>query len=296
MMGDDAERAEDEYWANWGHYNLRGGVRRYAEERVPAEEALEEDWSEGGLVQRFPEGLTAEEISERITASPIANPIPGLTYWEMTPERRAGAVNPRLVAHRTNTNATWNLGDTSPQEGRQMFAGDPDHYGPGEARREHERARAVERARQEREAIEEAHKAKEANWRRAKIAARLREIMEGIGTDQEPDVSMDELEALGDYVTKRLTELKRAAQVPLEPDVSTDGPCVVTFSRSYDSGRTSYTYVALRIPNGPSAGMWTTTGHRVRNFLTWNELMEFAAGGNPDRPVVVQVVSGWTLL
>lgn len=293
-MGDDAERAEDEYWADWGQYNPRNRARRAVEERLQAEAAQEEDWSHGGMVQRFPEGLTPEEIAERLTASLTPGERATLRYWDMTPEQRAGGVDGRLVAHRTSTDPTWNVGTTNPQEGRQMFAGDPD-------RRDHmlASAQAVERARQEREAIAEASKVKMAQWRRGQLTGRIRHVLEGTEDPRggpEPEATQEELERLAEYATKRLAELKKRAQFPPEPDV-TDGPCVVTFSRSFDSGRTSYTYAALRIPNGPSAGMWTTTGHRVRNVMTWDELMKFAAGpGERHDQVIVQVVTGWTLL
>jgi hypothetical protein len=357
-MGYDAERAEDDRWADPDG----------AEREAALDTGSGESWVDGGMV-----GHDAEEdltdLGER-PQDPAADAryLREIGYWNMTPAQRAGLANETLVEH-TN----------SPKEGPEMYdmddmgalemqdaearaqaiarreavrqenlrreaarryeAGDGDNPYPNPflSAQERERAEAKEREfaqdlldvfgnpfkpgpfplagtkdRLERkEALErKLRKAavmlgqyepvnpdrpeKSEAVRQAQLHNRIKGVLGGWGVSTDPakeaPATVEELERLRDWSTARLAHLTR---FPAEPEL-TDGPCVVSFSRTY--GGRAYSYAALRVPAGRQRGTWVVTGPRSPAYVSWDELMIWVEKGTPsDQAVVIATVSSWIL-
>jgi hypothetical protein len=122
------------------------------------------------------------------------------------------------------------------------------------------------------------------------LVNRLRGVLGGwgVGTDpaKEAAATVEELERIRDWATARLEHMDK---FPAEPAL-TDGPCVVTFSRTY--GGRAYTYAALRVPSGAKAGTWVVTGPRSPAYVPWDELMAWVEKGTPSGQAVVIHVAG----
>lgn len=114
----------------------------------------------------------------------------------------------------------------------------------------------------------------------------------GVGLDPtlEPKATVAELQRVQDWATARLEHLGR---FPAEPDL-TDGPCVITFTRTF--GGRAYTYAALRVPMGTVAGKWVVTGPRSPAYLSWADLMAWIEKGTPTgQSIVIAVAATWVL-
>jgi hypothetical protein len=356
-MGWDAERAEDEYWAD--------------PENAIREAALDtgsgESWVDGGMVGHEAEEDLADLGDRPKDPAADARYLREIGYWNMTPAQRAGLANETLVEHAQN--AHWTERGkilNSPKEGPEMYdmddmgaldqadsisqreatrqanlrreaarryeAGDGDNPYPNPFKTDAERAREEEARRAwDQELIDvfgaprsEPHtlagskdrldrnlrKAaamlgryrpvnpdrpeKSEAVRQAQLHNRIKGVLGGWGvsTDpaQEAAATVEELERLRDWSTARLAHLTR---FPAEPDL-TDGPCVVSFTRTY--GGRAYTYAALRVPSGAQRGTWVVTGPRSPAYVSWDELMIWVEKGTPsDQAVVISTVSSWIL-